>query len=227
MELFEVMRTTFAAREFTADRIPDEVLYDVIENARFAPSGGNRQGNRVIVVRNETTREALGRLAEPAAKRYAAQTAAGESPWNSVIPTKVSEETIAATEAPAILVNTFRTADVVLVFVVDLKFVASMDQYLDRVGVISGASIYPFVWNVLLGIRQAGFGGTITTMAVPCEAEVQALLNIPRNFAVAAVVPIGKPVKQLTKLKRRSVEEIAVHENFDGLPFGRQATNPS
>jgi hypothetical protein len=95
------------------------------------------------------------------------------------------------------------------------------------VGVISGASIYPFVWNVLLGIRQAGFGGTITTMAVPCEAEVQALLNIPRNFAVAAVVPIGKPVKQLTKLKRRSVEEIAVHEHFDGLPFARQATNPS
>ena len=137
------------------------------------------------------------------------------------------EETIAATEAPAILVNTFRAADVVLVFVVDLKVVASMDQYLDRVGVISGASTYPFVWNVLLGIRQAGFGGTITTMAVACETEVQALLNIPRNFAVAAVVPIGKPVKQLTKLKRRSVEEIAVHEHFDGLPFGRHATNPS
>jgi nitroreductase len=48
MELFEVMRTTFAAREFTGDRIPNEVLYDVIENARFAPSGGNRQGNRLI-----------------------------------------------------------------------------------------------------------------------------------------------------------------------------------
>ncbi len=64
MELFEVMRTTFAAREFTDDHVPDEVLYDVIENARFAPSGGNRQGNRVIVVRDEATREALGKLAK-------------------------------------------------------------------------------------------------------------------------------------------------------------------
>ena len=144
-----------------------------------------------------------------------------------MIPTQVSEETIAATEAPATLVNTFRGADVVLVFIVDLKVVASVDQYLDRVGVISGASIYPFAWNVLLGIRQAGFGGTITTLAVAREPDVQALLNIPQHFAVAAVVPIGKPVKQLTKLKRRSVEEIAVHEHFDGIPFGRPTASPS
>ena len=115
----------------------------------------------------------------------------------------------------------------VLVFIVDLKVVASADQYLERIGVISGASIYPFVWNVLLGIRQAGFGGTITTLAAAREPDVQALLNIPQYFAVAAVVPIGKPVKQLTKLKRRSVEEIAVHEHFDGIPFGRPTTDPS
>lgn len=55
MELYDVMRTTFAARDYTSDRLPDEVLYDILENARFAPSGGNRQGNRVIVVRDPET----------------------------------------------------------------------------------------------------------------------------------------------------------------------------
>ncbi len=44
MELYEVMRTTFAAREFTDDPVDDATLYRVLENARFAPSGGNRQG---------------------------------------------------------------------------------------------------------------------------------------------------------------------------------------
>ena len=44
MDLYEVMRTTFAAREFTDDPVPDEILQRVLENARFAPSGGNRQG---------------------------------------------------------------------------------------------------------------------------------------------------------------------------------------
>jgi nitroreductase len=221
MELYEVMRTTFAAREFTDDPVLDEVLYDVFENARFAPSGGNRQGNRVIVVRDDATREAFSKLAEPVAKRYAAQRAAGESPWNSVFPTSVDDATIAATAAPAALTDSYRSARVVLVFIVDLKLVASMDQYLDRVGVISGASIYPFVWNVLLGLRQAGFGGTITTLPVAREADIQALLHIPPHFAVAALVPVGKPVKQLTKLTRRSVEEIAVHERFDGTPFSK------
>ena len=216
MELYEAMRTTFAAREFTGETVPDEVLYEVFENARFAPSGGNRQGNRVIVVRAANTRNALAELAEPAIKRYVAQINAGENPWNSITPTQVSDETVANTEAPARLVSVFRNADVALVFVVDLSVVASMDQYLDRVGVISGASIYPFVWNVLLGIRQAGFGGTITTFAVANEPQIKALLGIPEHFAVATVVPVGKPVKQLTRLKRRAVAEIATRERFDG-----------
>ena len=56
MELYEVMRTTFAAREYTGESINDEILYAILENARFAPSGGNRQGNRVIVVRDDNTR---------------------------------------------------------------------------------------------------------------------------------------------------------------------------
>jgi nitroreductase len=216
MELYDVMRTTFSAREYTGEEIPDELIYELIENARFAPSGGNRQGNRVIVVRDPATREALAMLAEPAAKRYMAQTKAGESPWNAVTQTSITAAEVEATPAPGILVNSFRDASAVLVFVVDLKVVASMDQDLDRIGIISGASIYPFVWNVLLGARQAGFGGTITTLAVAREGEVQMLLNIPVDFAVAAVVPLGKPVKQLNKLRRNAVAEIASRERFDG-----------
>ena len=44
----------------------------------------------------------------------------------------------------------------VLVVCVDLKVVASTDQDLERVGVISGASIYPLVWNILLSARHEG-----------------------------------------------------------------------
>ena len=158
-------------------------------------------------------------MAEPAAKRYAAQIKAGESPWNAVVPTKVTADEIAATPAPAPLTDSFRAASVVLVFLVDLTVVAAMDQDLDRIGIISGGSIYPFVWNTLLAARQAGFGGTITTLAVAEEPKIQALLNIPAHFAVCAVVPLGKPVKQLTKLKRRAVEDFAARERFDGDPF--------
>jgi nitroreductase len=219
MELNDVMRTTFAARDFTDTPVSDATLHEILDVARFAPSGGNRQGNRIIIIRDVETKDALATLAEPAAKRYAAQVRIGENPWNAVHGTKATDAEIAATPAPAILTESFRRAPVVLVFLVDLSVVASMDQDLDRVGMISGASIYPFVWNVLLAARQVGLGGTITTLAAAQEAKVQALLNAPEHFAVAAVVPLGQPVKQLTKLNRRSVEEITTVGKFDGTPF--------
>lgn len=219
MELNDVVRTTFAARDYSGEPLTDEILHEILDTARFAPSGGNRQGNRVIIVRDQETKSQLADLAEPAAKRYMAQIKLGESPWNAVIPTKATEAEIAATPAAAMLTEPFRAASAVLVFVVDLKVVASMDQDLGRVGIVSGASIYPFVWNVCLLARQAGFGSTITTLAIAQEPKVRELLNIPEDFGVCAVVPMGKPVKQLTKLRRRPVEEIAVRERFDGAAF--------
>lgn len=219
MELNEAMRMTFSAREFTGESLPDDVLFDILDTARFAPSGGNRQGNRVVIVRDAETRDALAELAVPAAKRYTAQVKNGESPWNTINPTKVPDAEIAATEPALHLTDSFRNADVVLVFFVDLSVVASMDQFLDRIGVISGASIYPFVWNVLLCARQAGFGGTITTLAAAMEPEVQKLLGAPSNYAVAGVVPLGKPMKMLTKLRRNPVDQIATVGRFDGPGF--------
>jgi nitroreductase len=98
--------------------------------------------------------------------------------------------------------------------------VASLDQDLDRVGVISGASIYPFAWNILMAARHEGFGGTITTLAVAQEPKLQALLGIPAHVAVCAVMPLGQPVRQLNRLKRKPVGEFAVLERWDGRPLG-------
>src|SRR5919201_2135591 len=143
MELDETLRTTFSARDFTSDPLPDATLYRILDRARFAPSGGNRQGWRVVVVRDRATREALAQLNAPAAKRYAAQVANGESPWNTIDPPRVDAATIERTAPPARLMEPLARAPVVLVICVDLKVVASIDQDLMRIGVVSGASIYP------------------------------------------------------------------------------------
>jgi len=225
MELYDVMRTTFAAREFTDAPLPDATLYKILEQARFAPSGGNRQGWHVIIVRDRTTRQALAALTEPAARRYVAQQRAGESPWNSIDPTRVDAATMARTPAPARLTQSLVQAAVVLVVCVDLKVVASTDQDLDRVGVISGASIYPFVWNILLAARHEGYGGTITTLTVAQEPQLQELLGIPPHVAVCAVMPLGKPVTQLTKLRRKPVPAFAMRERWGGAPLS-EAPDP-
>jgi nitroreductase len=219
MEFTEVLRTTFAAREFTGDPLPDQALIEILDNARFAPSGGNRQGARVVVVRDQRTREAIAELTIGPARRYAAQLQAGENPWNTIDPPRVSAEVIANTPVPARATEPLLKAPVVLVVCVDLKVVAATDQHLDRVGLIAGASIYPFVWSILLAARNEGFGGVITTMAVAEEPKLKALLGIPPHVAVAAIVPLGRPVKQLTKLRRKSVSEIAMRERWGGAPL--------
>lgn len=219
MELYDVMRTTFAAREFTGDAVPDEVLSRILDNARFAPSGGNRQGAHITVVRDPHVRRRLGELGTTAARRYFAQLQACENPWNSIHPTAVPQDVIEKTEVPDTFVAPIVNAPVVLVFSVDLTVVASIDQGLDRVGLASGASIYPLVWNVLLAARNEGYGGTITTMAIAAEAQVRELLGIPERHALAAVVPLGKPVRQLTKLRRRPVAEFVTEGRFDGPAF--------
>lgn len=219
MELYDVMRTTFAARQFTDEPVTNEALFKILDHARFAPSGGNRQGWRVILVRDRSTREALAALSAPAAKRYAAQVQAGENPWNTIDTTSVDSTTIERTPAPARLTEPLAHAPVVLVVCVDLKVVASMDQNLHRVGVVSGASIYPFAWNLLLAARHEGFAGTITTLAVAEEPKLQELLGIPRHVAVAAIMPLGRPVKPLTRLKRKAVSEFATLERWAGQPL--------
>jgi nitroreductase len=219
MDLYDVMRTTAAIREFTGDPLPDDVLGRILDHARFAPSGGNRQGVHLVLVTDQATREALAELNKPAVRRYEAQRAAGETPWNPLHPPGPSAEEIAATEVPPYFVTPVLTAAVVIVVCLDLGMVAATDQDLERIGVVSGASVYPLVWNLLLAARNEGFGGTITTMAVAQESAVRELLGIPDHYAVAAVVPLGKPVKQPTRLRRQPVEEFVTWQRFDGPPF--------
>ncbi len=219
MELFDVMRTTFSAREFTNDPVRDELIYRILDNARFAPSGGNRQGWKVIIVRSEESKEKIAEFAIPGAKRYAAQRNAGENPWNTIDSTLVDEKTIENTPPSPLLQMTYVKAPVVLITCIDLKVVAAMDQYLDRVGVISGASIYTFVWNILLAARNEGLGGRITTIPVTQEPKLKQCFNIPDHYAISALIPLGKPVKQLTRLSRKSVSEFTVNEKFDGETF--------
>lgn len=221
MELYDVMRTTFSARDFTDEPVSDDTIYEVLEQARFASSGGNRQGWRVIVVRDAATRRAIADFAIPAARRYAAQRAAGESPWNPLAPPRVDASTIDATPVPGVLVEPYLHAPVLLIVCVDLGVVASIDQHLDRVGVISGASVYPFAWNILLAGRNEGFGGTITTMPVAEEPALQALLGIPEHVAVAAIIPFGRPLRQLTRLRRKPVDEFTTLERWDGDRLAR------
>lgn len=226
MELLDTMRSTFSCRDFTEDPVTDDQLYRILDAARFAPSGGNRQGWHVVVVRDRETRQTLGDICGPTLRLYAAQVAAGENPFNAVRPSTVDVETALSTPVDDFpMFDHLGDVPVLLVVSVDLSEVASMDKDLDRVGVVAGASIYPLVWNILLAARTEGLAGVVTTAVVPVESEARSILGIPDTHAIAAVIPIGVPTRTLTRLTRRPVESFTTTDRFDGQPLLSDGNN--
>ncbi|MQY30173.1 nitroreductase family protein [Nocardia aurantia] len=221
MELSDALRTTGAIRDFTGEPVPDETLYRILDTARFAPSGGNRQGWRAIVVRDPRVRAALRDLYLVGWYDYLALGRAGLVAWAPI--TDREAETRALAEARPVAREGFaeqlHEVPALLVVLADQRALAAMDRDFDRYTFAGGASVYPFVWSVLLAAREFGLGGVITTMLIRSEPQVKALLGVPDEFAVAAVVALGHPVRQPSRLRRAAVEDFTTVDRFDGEQF--------
>ena len=70
MDLIETLRTTGAARTFTDQPVDDATVTALLDDARFAPSGGNRQPWRVAVVKDTALRRQLAELMRPVWNAY-------------------------------------------------------------------------------------------------------------------------------------------------------------
>lgn len=231
MELRTAMRTTPSTRAFTDDDLPDDVLYDILEVARFAPNGGNRQSWRTIVVRDRATKERIRELYDLGWREYAAHRRAGLVPfaaseghwrYGNDGPVEPAVDLEAARSTPVDADTSYLVeVPVLLVIVADLSKISAVDTGLNRLSIVGGGSVYPFAHNVLLAARDAGFGGHITSVLVRQEPALRALLHIPDGHAVATVLPLGKPVKELTRLRRDPVEDFATVGTFDGPVFTR------
>jgi nitroreductase len=221
-EFERVVRTAFAAREFTDRPVTDADVGAILDIARFASSGGNQQGWRVVVIRSAEMKAAVVDAGLDVVRRYVAQQRLGERAFNSVEPSSVTDADVAAVGPESLQwYRNLARAPVVLVIGVDLRLVAAIDATLDRVGVVSGASIYPFVHNVILAAHARGMAGALTTFAVGAEGTVKELLGLASSVALAAVVPLGYPTRVLTKLTRNPVEDFARWERWDGPPVRR------
>jgi nitroreductase len=227
MDLRDALRTTGAVRDFRPDPVPEELVAELLDTARFAPSGGNRQAWRVIVVRDQALRSGLRDIYLEGWYEYLAMGAAGLVPWAPL--TDLTAEATALETAPA-----FREAaaagpggfaehldevPLLLVLLADLSALAAVDRDLDRYTLVGGASIYPFAWSVLLAARDLGLAGVMTTMATRNEEAVRDLLAVPPHLAVAAVLALGFPRHQPTKLTRRPPGDFATVDRFDGPPL--------
>ena len=97
---------------------------------------------------------------------------------------------------------------------------AAVDRDLPRYTLVGGASIYPFVWSVLLAARAEGLSGVVTTMPVRREPEVRALFGFPDSVAMASLVVLGRPVTAPRRLRRAPVDSFTWVDRYEGPPLG-------
>jgi nitroreductase len=209
--LYEAMRTTRAVRRLRRDPIADEVLRRVLEAATWAPSGGNRQPWRFVVVRDQYTKDAFGRLYQGPWSAYSRASRGALA----ALPEQARARATRTLAAADYLAEHLHEAPVILVLCFDPRGLMITDQQLGRASVVGGASLYPAVQNLLLACRAEGLGCVLTTLLCQAEPEIRALLALPEPWATAAFIPIGYPVgRGHGPLSRRPLEQMVFAERF-------------
>ena len=206
--LYSLLSTTRSIRRISDAPVPDDVLDRVLQAAVWAPSGGNRQPWRIIVVRDRDVKQALSDL-------YVEEWAAYVDFNLSKVPDR-SPETLERVrrqfDTGGALAAGLADVPVVCVFVHDPSMLYVTDAGLGRHPVVGGASLYPAVQNLLLAARAEGLGGVITTLLCRREPEMRTVLSLPDEWAVHAVVPLGFPKGRHGPLRRAPITEM-VHRD--------------
>ena len=215
IDLREAMSTLRAVRRLRPDPVSESALGRVLEAASWAPTGGNVQPFRIVVVRDRAKMARLGALYSRGWHEYAT----GHRALIAEAPEPIrlaAEKTFAAGDY---LAEHFAETPVLLVFCFNPKIMAITDAKLDRISVVGGASVYPAVQNALLACRAEGLGCVLTTLLCQCEDEVRTLLEIPDPWGTAAAIPIGMPVLGgHGPISRRPIEKLAFSDTW-GDPY--------
>jgi nitroreductase len=214
MDLHEALYTTRAMRRLKPDPIPLECQARILDAAIRAPSGGNSQAWRFMLVDDPDIRASLG----PIYKRCADQL------WERAY----GEKLAAARENPDDV-----EAQQVVRLVNSAKHLAEHFAEVplllfafDRVNA-RGGSNYPAVWSAMLAARAEGIGTCLTTILEFEEAEVFALLGVPADagWRMSCCVTFGYPLGPWAVAKRRPVHEVAFRNRWDA-PLGIEAPEP-
>jgi len=202
--LYQAMQTLRAVRRLRPDPVPEAVLQRILEAASWAPTGGNVQPWRAIVVRDAERKKKLGALYQDGWNTYAK----GHRAQLAKAPEALQAKQARMLDAGDYLGAHFGESPAVILFCFNPKLMAITDAKLDRISVVGGASIYTAVENLLLACRAEGLGCTLTTLLCGYEDEVREILEIPEPWGAACAVPVGS-----------SRPEIAAPETPCSLPM--------
>jgi nitroreductase len=195
--LFAVVARQRACRAFSTDAVDDDTIARILSAATFAPSAENKQPWEFVVVRDETTRAAIGDLSRRAWEARGRAFSEGR-----LTPRLLAEVDRGATGGVA-------NAPVNIVVGADVQ--RGLEATIP-------SSIFPAVQNLLLAATALGLGSALTTITTGFRAEMQEILGLPEHVWPIALVPIGHPARPLGPPRRAPFTERTHRERY-GEPW--------
>jgi nitroreductase len=215
MDAFEALYTTRAMRRVRPDPIPADVQARIIDAAIRAPSGGNVQGWRFLLVDDPKVRaqlaplysESISQLWATAYKGRLARAAASPDDPESIQMMKVKR-------SADWLGDNFETVPLLLFALIQ--------------GDDSDGSLYPAVWSAQLAARALGVGSSLTSvLSYFKHDEVRQILGVPegKGWRVACMATFGYPLGRWAVAPRRPAHEVTYRNHWGAAP-GFTATRP-
>jgi len=215
MDVYEALYTTRAMRRVRPDPIPTEVQARILDAAIRAPSGGNMQGWRFLLVDDA---EVIQRVA-PLYRR------ALTTLWDTLYAERLAAARAdAASPEGASLLRIQRSADWLADHFAEVPLFLFAFTRSDP----SGGSIFPAVWSAQLAARAEGVGSTLTSvLGFLAKDEVFEILSVPKDegWINVCCVSFGYPTGRWGVAERRPVHEVAARNRWNG-PLGFEVPTP-
>ena len=206
LNVFEALHSTPARRYLSQKEIPDKIIWELLDAAIRAPSGGNSQGWNWIILKDQEKKNQISEWYREGwdlayGKRRQAIMARSDSSDTLGPRNYLSAEYLAnhIQEAPTWIIGTLRNTS------------ASRNPR-------AGSSIYGAVQNLMLAARAYGIGSTLTTLYAGHEEDVKNLLGIPGDATTMALIPLGYPDRgKWSQPKRQAVEEVTYWDSWGNV----------
>lgn len=214
MDVFEALYTTRAMRRVEPDAIPEDVQKQILDAAIRAPTGGNAQNWRFLLVDDPTVRAQLGEIYRACLTTL----------WGTFYKDRIEAAQAAPGDAEAVqFLKVKKSAD----WLGDNFASVPLLLFGFCEGDPSGGSIFPAIWNAMLAARAQGVGASLTSAFMLNPDPMLELLGVPKdsNWLFSACVTFGYPTGRWGIAPRRPVHEVS-YRNHWGEPVGFEVPEP-
>jgi nitroreductase len=205
MDIREALYTTRAMRRVKPDPIPMDVQARIMDAAVRAPSGGNTQNWRFLLVDDPEVKAKLGPIYRQAMSVL----------WGSYYKDRLD----AAHDAPELeesksMLRVQKSAQ----WLADNFEMVPLYMFGFAQHDPSGSSVYPALWNAQLAARAEGIGTSLTQVLVFHNDEVLDILGVPKDegWNMLGCVSLGYPTGKWGVATRQPAHDVSFRNQWGG-----------